>query len=159
MPRPNQAYWRFVQASGTNHGPRDHLCRFRSRSPHWSYQGSDPTQPYPTLVIRQSATLLPRLFALDMNDVVRSFGRIVTLWDQAPLTRSMVANPPPSSPRPRGESRPRGTDRSPASTASAPVPRPAGPPPTDIPIGEVGPPPTRKFQGQMHIQDCDYSET
>ena len=28
------------------------------------YQGSDPTQPYPTLVIRQSATLSLRLFAM-----------------------------------------------------------------------------------------------
>ena len=34
------------------------------------YQGSDPTQPYQTLVIRQSATLSLRLFALDIDDVV-----------------------------------------------------------------------------------------
>ena len=35
------------------------------------YQGSDPTQPYPTLVIRQSATLSLRLHAMRLDDVVR----------------------------------------------------------------------------------------
>jgi hypothetical protein len=34
------------------------------------YQGSDPTQPYQTLVIRQSATLSLRLCAYDFDDVV-----------------------------------------------------------------------------------------
>jgi hypothetical protein len=52
------------------------LSRQGSRLAILVYQGSDPTQPYPTLVIRQSATLLLRLFALDMDDVVGPLIRI-----------------------------------------------------------------------------------
>jgi hypothetical protein len=40
------------------------------------YQGSGPTKPYPTLVIRQSATLAFRLFASDTDEVVRPLGWI-----------------------------------------------------------------------------------
>ena len=35
------------------------------------YQGSDPTQPYPTFVVRQSATLLYGFALRGNNDVVR----------------------------------------------------------------------------------------
>ena len=57
--------WQPLQARG-------HLCRCQgSRLAILVYQGSDPTQPYPTLVIRQSATLSLRLFAYDIDDVVR----------------------------------------------------------------------------------------
>ena len=54
---------------------RPPLSRQGSRLAILVYQGSDPTQPYPTLVIRQSATLSVRLFALDIDDVVRPLGR------------------------------------------------------------------------------------
>jgi hypothetical protein len=51
---------------------KGHLCHFRgSRLAILVYQGSDPTQPYPTLVIRQSATLSLRLCATRLDDVVR----------------------------------------------------------------------------------------
>ena len=39
------------------------------------YQGSDPTQPYPTFVVRHIATLLDALRLRGNNDVVRPFGR------------------------------------------------------------------------------------
>ena len=48
----------------TNSDKEPPLSRQGSRLAILVYQGSDPTQPYPTLVIRQSATLSPRLFAL-----------------------------------------------------------------------------------------------
>ena len=35
------------------------------------YQGSDPTQPYPTFVVRQSATLLYGFALRGHNDVIR----------------------------------------------------------------------------------------
>ena len=56
---------------------RDHLCRFVDhRLAILVYQGSDPKQPYPTLVIRQSATLPHGLSPGGPFDVVRSLVRM-----------------------------------------------------------------------------------
>jgi hypothetical protein len=61
----------FTHHLSTLKNKRPSLSRQGSRLAILVYQGSDPTQPYPTLVIRQSATLSLRLFASDTDDVVR----------------------------------------------------------------------------------------
>jgi hypothetical protein len=50
------------------------------------YQGSDPTLPYPTLVIRQSATLPDGFAPGGCIDVVRSQALMAAMRDSLPLT-------------------------------------------------------------------------
>ncbi len=55
---------------------RPPLSRQGSRRAILVYQGSNPTQPYQTLAIRQSDTRSLRLCAYDTDDVVRPLARI-----------------------------------------------------------------------------------
>ena len=75
---------------------RGHLCRLKDHvSPILKYQGSDPTQPYPTFVVRQSATLLYGFALRGNNDVVRPFGRTarwrIASWDRAGIQQQLRA--------------------------------------------------------------------
>ena len=105
------------------------------------YQGSDPTQPYPTLVIRDRAPRFSTALRLgDRYDVVRPLVRMVTLWDQPPLTLVILPGPPPVWPRPRGESCPADAVQFPATSGPGPVPPPERPLPHDAPCEEAEPP-------------------
>src|SRR6516165_9582147 len=85
------------------------LSRQGSRLAILVYQGSDPTQPYPTLVIRDRAPRFSTASRLgDRFDVVRSLVWMVTLWDRPPLTPVILPGSPPVWPRPREESSPAG---------------------------------------------------
>ena len=91
------------------------------------HQGSDPTQPYPTSVIRDRASrFFPRLFALGSETTLSgpSVG-VVTLWDQPPLTLSILPGPPPVSPTARGGSCPADAVQLPATSGPGRVLRPA----------------------------------
>ena len=54
-------------------------------------QGSDPTPPYPTLVIRQSATLSDGFAPGRCFDVVRPPARMAAMRDSLPLTAVIVS--------------------------------------------------------------------
>jgi hypothetical protein len=101
----------------------------RSRLAILVYQGSDPTQPYPTLVIRDRAPRFPTALRLgDRYDVVRPLVWTVTLWDRPPLIVSILPGSPPAWPRPRGGSCPEHVVRHPAGSGPGQV-RPSAPRP------------------------------
>jgi len=122
------------------------LSRQGSRLAILVYQGSDPTQPYPTLVIRDRAPRFSTALRLgDRFDVVRPLVRMVTLWDQPPLILRILPGSPPVWPRPRGESCRADAAPLPATSEPAPVPAPKQPLPHDGPCGEAEPPRRRGF--------------
>src|SRR5262249_37306022 len=105
------------------------------------HQGSDPTQPYPTSVIRDRAPRFSTASRLgDGYDVVRPLVRMVTLWDQPPLIVSILPGPPPVRPSPGGGSGREDAVPAPATSGPGPVPRPGGPLPRRRPCEGAGPP-------------------
>ena len=135
----------FTDRPETVKDKRPPLSRQGSRLAILVYQGSDPTQPYPTLVIRQSATLSLRLFAWDMDDVVRPLVWIGAMWDQPPLTLLMISALTPIWPRPRGGFRRWPWVQIPASSGPEPFPPPTTPLPLGGPREGAGPSRRRGF--------------
>src|SRR6266478_6641291 len=129
------------------------LSRRGSRLAILVHQGSDPTQPYPTLVIRDRAPRFSTALRLGVRyDVVRPLVRMVTLWDQPPLIRWILPGSPPVWPRPRGESCPGGAVQPPAASGPGPVPSPEGPLPHDGRDEEAEPPRRRGFVRTDQVQ-------
>ncbi len=89
------------------------------------HQGSDPTQPYQTSVIRQSATLPYGFSPGGWIDVVRSLAWMTAMKDSLPLIGLILSVLLLSWPRRRGESLPTTEVQIPASSGAGQVRPPA----------------------------------
>lgn len=120
---------------------RPPLSRRGSRLAILVHQGSDPTQPYPTLVIRDRAPRFRRLCALaTLTTLFGTLARIVAMWDQTPLIREMLPGSPPIWPRLRGGFRSEAAVRLPAVSGPEPIPLPGRSPPRHAPYQVVDQP-------------------